>query len=184
MPEVDDYRIKIEAIKERLERSSGEGGDEIRVLKERLGTVRDSLQRKQETIDNQKSEIAALRDENAQLSEMLGQAVAALETQGQGGIKEIVQTIDSEFAGLLNDGEAQADGDGGGQRAPGPAEAESQAAETETAETETAETETAESQAAETETVESEAVESEASRWEPENEAPPALQRILERHKH
>ena len=64
-------------------------------MKERLGTVRDSLQRKQETIDSQKAEIAALREENAQLSDMLGQALAALEAPSQGGIKEIVQNIDS-----------------------------------------------------------------------------------------
>ncbi len=103
MPEVEEYRTKIETIKERLNKSNGEGGDEIRELKERLGTVRDSLQRKQETIDSQKAEIATLRDENAQLSDMLGDALVALEAPSQGGIKEIVQSIDSEFAGLLAD---------------------------------------------------------------------------------
>ncbi len=115
MPEVEDYRIKIEAIKEHLKRSSGEGEDEVRALKERLGTVRDSLRRKQEIIDSQKSEIAALHEEKAQLSDMLGQALAAFEAQSQGGIKEIVQSIDSEFADLLADEEAppeQADSQG------------------------------------------------------------------------
>ncbi len=125
MPEVEEYRTKIEALQERLKRSDGEGGDEIRELKERLGSVRDSLQRKQETIDSQKAEIATLREENAQLSDMLGQALVALEAPSPGGIKEIVQSIDSEFAGLLADDEAQPqpeqepeqEGDGG-RRAP------------------------------------------------------------------
>ncbi|MCH8189297.1 MAG: hypothetical protein IIB66_11500 [Proteobacteria bacterium] len=159
MPEVEEYRTQIEAITERLKRSNGEGGQEIRELKERLGTVRDALQRKQDTIDSQKAEIATLRDENAQLSEMLGQALAALEAQSQGGIKEIVESIDSEFAGLLVDGEAQsehdtgADGGDGGRREPPTAEADSQEAP------------------------------SEPPKWEPENESVPALQRIMGRHK-
>ena len=159
MPEVEDYRIQIEAITERLKRSNGEGGHEFRELKERLGTVRDSLRRKQETIDSQKTEIATLRDENAQLSDLLGQALAALEAQSQGGIKEIVQSIDSEFAGRLADGEAQSehdtgddDGDGG-RREPATAEADSQEAP------------------------------SENPKWEPKNESVPALQRIMGRHK-
>lgn len=163
MPEVEEYRIKIEAIKERLERSSGEGDDEVRELKERLGTVRDSLRHKQETIDSQKSEIAALREESAQLSDMLGQALTALEVQSQGGIKEIVQSIDSEFAGLLADDEAQPQqggpgGGDGGRRGPAPTEADSQ-------EESSQETPSAD------------------SNWEPENESPPALQRILGRRK-
>ncbi len=161
MPEVEEYRTKIEAIKERLERSNGKGGDEIRELKERLGTVRDSLQRKQETIDSQKAEIATLREENTQLSEMLGQALVALEAPIQGGIKEIVQSIDSQFAGLLADDEAQpADtGDDGGRRGSVPTEAGAQ------------EDPSQESPPAE-------------PKWEPENESPPALQRILGRRKH
>ncbi len=157
MPEVEEYRTKIEAIQERLKRSNGEGGDEIRELKERLGTVRDSLQRKRETIDSQKAEIAALRDENAQLSDMLGQALVALEAPSQGGIKEIVQSIDSEFAGLLADGEAQLEhdtGGDGGRREPATAATDSQEAP------------------------------SEDPKWEPENESVPALQRIMGRHKH
>lgn len=160
MPEVEEYRTKIEAIKERLKRSNGEGGDEIREVKERLGTVRDSLQRKQETIDSQKTEIATLRDENAQLSDMLGQALVALEAPSQGGIQEIVQSIDREFAGLLADGEAPSEhdtddgGDGdGGWREPATAEADSQEAP------------------------------SEDPKWEPGNESVPALQRIMGRRK-
>ena len=160
MPEVEEYRTKIEAIKERLKRSNGESGDEIRELKERLGTVRDSLQRKRETIDSQKTEIATLRDENAQLSDMLGQALVALEGQSRGEIKEIVQSIDSEFAGLLADNEAQPEGTGGdgGRRGSMPTEAEPQDGPSQ------------ETQSAE-------------SKWEPENESQPALQRILGRRK-
>lgn len=158
MSEIEQYRIKIEAIKEHLKRSSDEGNDEVRELKERLGTVRDSLRRKQEIIDSQKSEIVALREEIAQLSDMLGQALTAFEAQRQGGIKEIVQSIDSEFAGLLSDDDApteQDDTDGdGGQREPAPAEADA------------------------------EADPSADSKWQPENESPPALQRILGRRKH
>ncbi len=161
MPEVEEYRIKIEAIKERLKKSSGEGDDEVRELKERLGTVRDSLQRKQETIDSQKAEIAALREEREQLSDLLGQALAALEVQNQGGIKEIVQSIDSEFADLLADDEAQPaqEGSGGGgggegdQRGPATVEAASQK------------------------------TPAEESAWEPEDEVAPALQRIMGRRK-
>ena len=162
MPGIEDYRIKIEAIKERLKKSSGEGDDEVRELKERLGTVRDSLQSKQETIDSQKAEIAALREESVQLSDMLGQALAALEAQSQGGIKELVQSIDSEFAGLLADDEAQPGQDGtggdGGRQGTATAEADSQEAE-------------------------SQETPSEDSKWEPENESPPALQRIMGRRK-
>ena len=130
-------------------------------MKERLGTVRDSLQRKQETIDSQKAEIATLREENTQLSEMLGQALVALEAPIQGGIKEIVQSIDSQFAGLLADDEAQpADtGGDGGRRGSVPTEAGSQ-------EVPSQETRPAE------------------PKWEPDNESPPALQRILGRRKH
>ena len=164
MPEVEEYRTKIEAIKERLERSNGKGGDEIRELKERLGTVRDSLQRKQETIDSQKAEIATLREENAELSDMLGQALVALEAPSPGGIKEIVQSIDSQFAGLLADDEAQpadtgGDSGDGGRQGSVPTEAGSQ-------EDPSQETPSAE------------------PKWEPENESPPALQRILGRRKH
>ena len=116
MPEVNEYRTKFEAIKQRLPGSNVD----IRKLKERLGAVRDSLQRNQEIIDSQRGEIEALGEENGQLSEMLGQAVAALEAQSQGGIKEIIQSIDTEFADLLSDNEAatdnQADGQTGGRR--------------------------------------------------------------------
>jgi len=162
MSEVEEYRIKIDAIQERLKASSGEGDDEVRDLKERLGAVRDSLQRKQETIDSQKAEIAALREESAQLSDMLGQALAALEVQNQGGIKEIVQSIDSEFAGLLaaDEGqpeEAEADEDGD-RREPANAETDSDEAEIQDAS-------------------------SEGPKWDPENESAPALQRIMGRKK-
>lgn len=167
MPEVEEYRIKIEAIKEHLKKSSGEGDDEVRELKERLGTVRDSLRRKQEIIDSQKSEIAALREESAQLSDMLGQALAAFESQSQGGIKEIVQSIDSEFAGLLADDAAPPEqdspgsegGDDGDRRGSTSPEADSQ-------EESQQETPSAD------------------SKWEPDNESSPALQRILGRRKH
>jgi hypothetical protein len=165
MPQVEEYRTKIEAIKERLNGSNGEGGDEIGKLKERLATVRDSLKVKQETIDSQKAEIAGLRDENAQLSDMLGQAVAALEAQSQGGIKEIVQSIDSEFADLLADdaGPAEQGTGDGGRREPATAEPHSQ-----------------EPQSQEDPSQEDP---SEGSKWEPENESPPALQRIMGRRK-
>ena len=53
MPEVHEYRIKFEAIKQRLPGSNVD----IRKLKERLGTVRDNLQRNQEIIDSQRGEI-------------------------------------------------------------------------------------------------------------------------------
>ena len=162
MSEVEDYRIKIEAIQERLKTSSGEGADEIRELKERLGAVRDSMQRKQETIDSQKAEIAALREEGVEMSDMLGQALAALEVQNQGGIKDIVESIDSEFAGLLAGDEAQPmqedAGEDGGQREPATVEAEPQEAEIE---------ETS----------------PEGTKWDPENESAPALQRIMGRRK-
>ena len=177
MPEIEEYRTKIESIKERLKRSNGEGEDEVRELKERLGTVRDSLQRKQETIDGQKAEIATLRDENGQLSDMLGQALAALEAQNQGGIKEIVQSIDSEFAGLLVDGEAQSEHDTGGAGGaggeggrPGPATAE-------------ADSQDPPSQDPQSQDPQSQDPQSQDPKWEPDNESPPALQRIMGRRK-
>jgi uncharacterized phage infection (PIP) family protein YhgE len=173
MPEVDEYRTKIEAIKQRLDGSNGEGNEEIRELKERLGTVRDNLRRKQETIDSQAAEIETLREENGQLSEMLGQAVAALEAQSQGGIKEIVQSIDTEFADLLAEGDTaatpsgQAEGpaeeQGGGRREPTSNEAEPTSNEAEPA-----------ADAAESDS-------SEGATWDPDNEAPPALKRIMGR---
>jgi chromosome segregation ATPase len=162
MAEVEEYRIKIEAIQERLKSSNGEGEDEVQDLKDRLGSVRDAMQRKQETIDSQNSEIAALREESGQLSDMLGQALAALEVQTQGGIKEIVESIDSEFADLLADSEAQPEqtdaDDDGGRREPAIAEADSQEAENQEAS-------------------------SEGPKWDPENESAPALQRIMGRKK-
>ncbi len=150
MPDVNEFQTKIEAIKQRLAASIVEDNEEIRKLKERLGTVRDSLQRKQEIIDSQKGEIEALREETGQLSEMLGQAVAALEAQSQGGIKKIIQSIDTEFANLLADGDAaaapaeQAEGQGSDRREP-----------------------------------ESQPAPSEGAEWDREKESPPALQRIM-----
>ena len=171
MPEVEEFRTKIEPITERLGKSNGADSDVVRELKERLGMVRDSLQRKQETIDSQHAEIAGLHEENAQLSDMLGQAVTALETQNQGGIREIVQSIDSEFAGLLTDGAAQVeqvtDNDSDQQ------EAESGAAESQ--ETPAQETDSQETESQETELQDSE--------WQPENEAPRTLKRIMGRRK-
>ncbi len=162
MSEVEEYRIKIEAIQERLKASGSDGDHEVRELKERLGAVRNSLQRKQEIIDSQKAEIAVLREESAQLSDMLGQAVAALEVQSQGGIREIVQSIDSELADLLAADEAQPEeadaGEDGGRREPAIAEADSQEAEIQV-------------------------TSSEGPKWDPENESAPALQRIMGRKK-
>ncbi len=155
MPEVKECRTNFEAIKQRLDRSNVEGNEDIRKLNERLGTVRDSLQRKQEIIDSQKGEIEALREENGQLSEMLGQAVVALEAQSQGGIKEIIQSIDAEFADLLADGDAvaapagQAEGQGSDRREPASNEAESQP------------------------------TPSEGAKWDPEKESLPARRRIM-----
>jgi hypothetical protein len=181
MPEVQEFRTKIEAITERLGECNSADSDVVRGLKERLGKVRDSLQRKQEIIDSQNAEIAGLREENGQLSDMLGQAVTALETQDQGGIREIVQSIDNEFAGLLVDGEAQAeqgtDTDSGQQGAEF-GEAESQ--ETESRETESQEPESQEPESQETESQETE---SQNSEWQPDDESPRTLKRIMERRK-
>ena len=159
MPDINEYRTKIEAIKQRLEGSNGEDGDDIGELKQRLDTVRASLQRKQEIIDGNKGEIERLREENGQLSAMLGDTLAALEAQSQGGIKEIVQSIDTEFADLLSDNEAvtdnQADGQTdeqtGGRREPATEDTASQEAETTD------------------------------DKWEPEKNSAPALQRIMGR---
>ncbi len=155
MPDINEYRTKIEAIKQRLEESNGEDGDDIGELKQRLETVRASLQRKQEIIDSNKGEIERLREENGQLSAMLGEALAALEAQTQGGIKDIVSSIDTEFADLLSDNEAatdnQADGRTGDRRAPATGDTASQEAKTTD------------------------------GKWEPEKESIPALQRIMGR---
>ncbi len=155
MPEVNEYRTKFEAIMQRLAGSNIESNEDIRKLKERHGTVRDSLQRKQEIIDSLKGEIEALREENGQLSEMLGQAVAALEAQSQSGIKEIIQSIDTEFAALLAAGDAaaapdgQAEGQDSDRREPASKEVVSQPAP------------------------------SEGAKWDPEKESLPVLKRTL-----
>ena len=168
--------------------------------------VRDSLQRKQETIDIQNAEIAGLREENTQLSDMLGQAVAALETQDQGGIREIVRSIDHEFAGLLAGGEAQveqgADNDIGQQEAEsGEVESqETQLQETQPQETQLQETQPQETQPQEIESqgtdsqetqpqeiesqgTDSQEIGSQNSEWQPDNEAPRTLKRIMGRRK-
>ena len=157
MPEVNEYRTKLEAIKQRLDGSPVEGSEDIRKLNERLGTIRDSLQYKQDIIDSQKGEIEALREENEQFSEMLGQAVAALEAQSQGGIKEIIQSIDTVLADLLADGDAvatpagQVEGQSSDRHEPVSKEAESQPEP------------------------------SESTRWNPEMESLPSLQRLIKR---
>ncbi len=108
MSEVSEYRAQIEAIQKRLNGSNGHGGEEIGELKERLGAIRSSLLRKQEIIDEQKREIESLREEKAQLSELLGQALSALNEPSKDGLKEIVQSFDSELSGLLGDAEPEA----------------------------------------------------------------------------
>jgi len=108
MTAVSEYKTKIEEIQKRLDGANGHNGDRIGELKERLGTIRSSLLRKQEIIDAQSREIADLRDENGQLSDMLGQALAALDEQSKSGLQEIVQNFDSEFSGLLGEAGAEA----------------------------------------------------------------------------
>ncbi len=103
MTAVNEYKTQIEEIRKRLNGANGHHGDRIGELKERLSAVRSSLLRKQEIIVAQTREIAGLRDENGQLSDMLGQALAALDEQSKGGLQEIVQSFDSEFSGLLSD---------------------------------------------------------------------------------
>ena len=103
MTAVSEYKTQIEEIRKRLNGANGHHGDRIGELKERLSAVRSSLLRKQEIIAAQTREIAGLRDENGQLSDMLGQALAALDEQSKGGLQEIVQSFDSEFSGLLSD---------------------------------------------------------------------------------
>ena len=157
MPEVNEYRTKFEAIKQRLDGSPVEGSEDIRKLNERLGTIRDSLQYKQDIIESQKGEIEALREENEQFSEILGQAVAALEAQSQGGIKEIIQSIDTVLTDLLADGDAvatpagQAEGQSSDRHEPASKEAESQPEPFE------------------------------GTKWNPEMESLPSLQRLIKR---
>lgn len=191
MPEVEEFRTKIEAITERLGESNGADSDVVRGLKERLGMVRDSLQRKQETIDIQNREIAGLREANAQLSDMLGQAVSALETHDQGGIREIVQNIDNEFAGLLADGEAQVEQDSDNESGQPEAQAEEapseeiQSEEIQIQESESQESESQEIQSREIQSqeIQSQETETHNSEWQPDNEAPRTLKRIMGRRK-
>ena len=103
MTAVSEYRTRIEEIRKRLNGANGRNGDRIGELKERLRAVRSSLLRKQEIIDAQTREIADLRDQNGQLSDMLGQALAALDEPSEDGLQEIVKSFDSEFSGLLSD---------------------------------------------------------------------------------
>ncbi len=108
MTAVGEYKTQIEEIQKRLNGANGHRGERIGELKERLSAVRSSLLRKQEIIDAQTREIAGLRDENGQLSDMLGQALAALDEQSKTGLQEIVQSFDAEFSGLLSDEGAEA----------------------------------------------------------------------------
>jgi chromosome segregation ATPase len=108
MTAISEYKTQIEEVRKRLNGANGHHGDRIGELKERLSAVRSSLLRKQEIIDAQTQEIADLRDENGQLSDMLDQALAALDEQSKGGLQEIVQSFDSEFSGLLSDEGAEA----------------------------------------------------------------------------
>ncbi len=108
MTAVSEYKTQIEEIQKRLDGANGHNGDRIGELKDRLSVVRSSLLRKQEIIDAQTREIADLRDENGQLSDMLDQALAALDKQSEGGLQEIVQSFDSEFSGLFSDEGAEA----------------------------------------------------------------------------
>jgi DNA repair exonuclease SbcCD ATPase subunit len=163
MPDINEYRTKIEAIKQRLEGSNGEDGDDIGELKQRLDTVRASLQRKQEIIDENKGEIERLREENGQLSAMLGDALAALEAQSQGGIKEIVHSIDTEFADLLSENEAATDSQVDGQTDEQTDEQTGGRREPTTEDTASQEAETTD------------------DKWEPEKGSAPALQRIMGR---
>ncbi len=109
MTAVSEYKTQIEEIQKRLNGANGHNDHRIGEFKERLSAVRSSLLRKQEIIDAQTREIAELRDENGQLSDMLGQALAALDEQSKDGLQEIVQSFDSEFSGLLSDEGAKAD---------------------------------------------------------------------------
>ncbi len=108
MTAISEYKTRIDEIQKRLNGSNDHGGDQIDELKQRLSAVRASLLRKREIIENQKREIADLRDENAQLSEMLGQALSALDEQSRSGLQTIVQSFDAEFSGLLSDGAPEA----------------------------------------------------------------------------
>ncbi|MCH9000926.1 MAG: hypothetical protein IID48_22080 [Proteobacteria bacterium] len=103
MTAVSEYKTQIEEIQKRLNGANGHKDHRIGEFKERLSAVRSSLLRKQEIIDAQTREIAELRDENGQLSDMLGQALAALNEQSKDGLQEIVRSFDSEFSGLLSD---------------------------------------------------------------------------------
>ena len=68
MPEVEEYRIKIEAIQERLKTSNGEGEDEVQDLKDRLGSVRDAMQRKQQLLTMRRCKMCHSRCINAPFS--------------------------------------------------------------------------------------------------------------------
>ncbi len=120
MTAVSEYKTKIEEIQKRLDGANGHNGEQIGELKERLGAIRSSLLRKQEIIDAQSREIADLRDENGQLSDMLGQALAALDEQSKSGLQEIVQSFDSEFSGLLGEAGAEAVAEAGAAEAGHP----------------------------------------------------------------
>jgi hypothetical protein len=108
MTGISEYKTQIDEVRKRLDGTSGHGGDHIDELKDRLSSVRSTLLRKQEIIESQKQEIENLRDENRQLSEVLSQALSALDAQPQGGLREVVQDFDSQISDLLGDGEPQA----------------------------------------------------------------------------
>ncbi len=128
MTAVSEYKTQIEEIRKRLNGANGHRGERIGELKERLSAVRSSLLRKQEIIEAQTREIAGLRDENGQLSDMLGQALAALDEQSKTGLQEIVQSFDAEFSGLLSDEGAAAAAEAGGPEPEAPKAAKAEEA--------------------------------------------------------
>lgn len=105
MTEIGDFRRQIEEIEKRRGQSADHGGDQLDQLGKRLDAVKTSLLCKHEIIENQRKEIESLRDENAQLSDMLRQALLAVDECSNSGLRKIVQDLDAAISDLLEHSE-------------------------------------------------------------------------------
>ncbi len=105
MTEIGDFRRQIEEFQKRRGQSADHGGDQLKQLDKLLDAVKTSLLCKHEIIENQKKEIKSLRDENTQLSDMLRQALLAVDECSNSSVRKIVQDLDAAISDLLEHSE-------------------------------------------------------------------------------
>ncbi len=102
MTQINELRQQVENVRKRLGQLDGQDSDQVGEIKERLSSIKSELLRKQQIIEEQQREIETLREENRQLSEILTQALSALDEQAKVGVHEVVQELDAEISDLLS----------------------------------------------------------------------------------